>query len=259
MVDSGKTTGAVGAIAGLFAAVVAIMAYVGSSAGELGELKKAVGVLETQHQEDLVSKHRLGEYAKDEHGHEQAEIQGLLKKMSSFAFVDHDHGDDNRSESQFELPIGSIIAWHKDLRGVPSKLPDGWVECNGPMKQDPESEIDMTRIENLNGAGRFLRGRMISGVPQEDMIQEHGHKFALKMDSAGNHNHTYQGAPYCDHCGGKTNNSGSGNPRKLVSTNSTGNHTHTVAGSVKGVADSQVVGEETCPVNMSVVWIIRVK
>ncbi len=63
------------------------------------------------------------------------------------------------------MPIGSIIAWHKNLGGVPA-LPDGWVECNGQTLSDPDSLLNGQAIPNLNGGGRFLRGSSTSGTEQ---------------------------------------------------------------------------------------------
>lgn len=64
-----------------------------------------------------------------------------------------------------EPPIGSIQPWHKSLTGVPS-IPDGWVECNGQVLNDPESPLDGQTIPNLNGndGGLFLRAGASSGT-----------------------------------------------------------------------------------------------
>ena len=67
-------------------------------------------------------------------------------------------------------PIGSIIAWHKDLAGVPA-LPDGWVECDGGTVSDADSPLNGQAIPDLNtavdySAGRFLRGGATSGELQ---------------------------------------------------------------------------------------------
>ncbi len=68
--------------------------------------------------------------------------------------------------SQGDVPIGTIMAWHKDLAGVPS-LPDGWVECNGQTLSDAESPLNGQTIPSLNYAnGRFLRGGTSSGAFQ---------------------------------------------------------------------------------------------
>lgn len=75
----------------------------------------------------------------------------------------------------FSPPIGSIIAWHKSVSGMPA-LPDGWVECNGGLVVVPGSPIFGQQIPNLNGSltsvsgvstkGYFLRGDTTSGGTQ---------------------------------------------------------------------------------------------
>jgi hypothetical protein len=70
------------------------------------------------------------------------------------------------------MPIGSIIAWHKSLTGVPS-LPDGWVECNGGTVNDISSPLNGQAIPDLNSQvyagdrGRYLRGGTVSGVSND--------------------------------------------------------------------------------------------
>ncbi|MCO5281516.1 MAG: hypothetical protein M9931_10765 [Chitinophagales bacterium] len=59
-------------------------------------------------------------------------------------------------------PIGSIMAWHKDLPGVPG-LPSNWVECNGQTLSDAASPLNGQVIPNLNGNNYFLRGNTASG------------------------------------------------------------------------------------------------
>ena len=63
------------------------------------------------------------------------------------------------------VPIGSIIAWHKNLAGVPS-LPEGFMECNGDTVNDIESPLNGVELPNLNGENRFLRGNVTSGIMQ---------------------------------------------------------------------------------------------
>lgn len=79
------------------------------------------------------------------------------------------------------VPIGSIIAWHKNGAGVPD-LPNGWVECNGGTVSDASSPINGMAIPNLNSnadspfesgtnnGGRYLRGSTTSGTMQSDQI-----------------------------------------------------------------------------------------
>jgi len=69
------------------------------------------------------------------------------------------------------VPIGSIVAWHKNAAGGIPALPAGWVECNGGTSSG-------ITVPNLNGNttsrsgdasyGRFLRGRTTSGTYETD-------------------------------------------------------------------------------------------
>lgn len=71
----------------------------------------------------------------------------------------------NTPAGQFPVPIGSIMAWAKNISGVPT-LSDGWVECNGQVLADPLSPLDGQTMPDLNGASgdpRFLRGSSASG------------------------------------------------------------------------------------------------
>jgi hypothetical protein len=75
------------------------------------------------------------------------------------------------------VPIGSIVAWHGNMTGVPG-LPAGWVECNGQTIFDANSPMNGIVVPNLNGGttsesgtasrGRFLRGNTTSGLFQQD-------------------------------------------------------------------------------------------
>ncbi|NOT02063.1 MAG: hypothetical protein HOP29_15735 [Phycisphaerales bacterium] len=81
-------------------------------------------------------------------------------------------------QAAFQPPIGSIIAWHKNLPGVPA-LPDGWIECTNPSGtatiNASGSPLNGQLIPPLNdtppvgytGGGRFLRGGMGSGNLQD--------------------------------------------------------------------------------------------
>ncbi len=74
------------------------------------------------------------------------------------------------------IPVGSVVAWLSALPNVPS-LPEGWVECNGQVLDDPESPFDGQLIPNLNGADgeaqRFLRGSTSSG--NDGGVETHRH------------------------------------------------------------------------------------
>ncbi len=80
------------------------------------------------------------------------------------------------------VPVGTIVAWHESLSGVPS-LPNGWVRCNGQTLSDTSSPLNGQVIPNLNGQkntwnskGLFLRGHITSGVIEDDSFQGHWHK-----------------------------------------------------------------------------------
>ena len=65
------------------------------------------------------------------------------------------------AQTRADVPIGSIMAWHKSFPNTPS-LPAGWVECNGQILNEPGSPYDGQTIPDLNGAlsnvQRFIRG-----------------------------------------------------------------------------------------------------
>jgi hypothetical protein len=64
-------------------------------------------------------------------------------------------------------PIGGIMGWAKNLSGVSTNLPVGWVECNGQTLSDTNSPLNGQVIPDLNaaatGTNRFLRGASTSG------------------------------------------------------------------------------------------------
>lgn len=145
------------------------------------------------------------------------------------------------------LPIGAILPWHRDLDGVPGELPIGWVPCNGPLTQDPESEVDMQRIPNLNGEHRFLRGSTNSGILESYATAIPIAPFVI--GTAGEHNHAIDRRGPTGAVTATVEGGGSSGDQGAIGTRTAGAHTHPLAG-----GDS-----ETRPINMSVVWIIRIK
>lgn len=125
------------------------------------------------------------------------------------------------------VPIGAIIAWHPDLPGVPS-LTEDWAECNGQViteQKHPGSPLVNTTLPDLNGDARFLRGGRSSGELQEEEVGSHRHKIDTHT-SGVNETHVNQGS----------------------------------SGAVKGQALTKLdLGKENRPINMSVVWIMRVR
>ncbi|MCP4129740.1 MAG: hypothetical protein GY754_01870 [bacterium] len=167
-------------------------------------------------------------------------------------------------------PVGSIQAWHKTL-DESLEIPAGWVECNGQVVNDTESDYDGLTVPDLNGEGRFLRGGAVSGELEEDATAVNG----LGADSGGSHAHsiteyyqiplhgtsTYNPGSGDEGSSGGTTTTPSGNQSGLaytnigdqglyytMTTNTTGSHSHSLTGDT-----------ETRPSNMSVVWIMRIK
>ena len=69
---------------------------------------------------------------------------------------------DLNNNFQLMVPIGGIIAWDKNMPGVPA-LPDGFKECDGSVINDAASPMNGETTRNLNGDNRFLRGNSTSG------------------------------------------------------------------------------------------------
>lgn len=151
------------------------------------------------------------------------------------------------------LPIGSIIAWHKNPGGhekpdkpeaMADKPPTGWQECDGSTipSDSPLRRWGATTTPLLNeGAGfedgkpvrgRFLRGGLVSGQKQDDAFKAHSHPTAHK------------GYSFMD--------VGIGANGDIARTGN-GDFPLSPRTGDEGIAD------ETRPKNMSVVWIIRVK
>jgi len=148
------------------------------------------------------------------------------------------------------VPVGAIIAWHKSMTNTPA-LPGEWAECNGQVLIDDESVYNEQTIPNLNGESggadspdisrkeaMFLRGGLTSGSGQDHRFQEHSH----------NHRHgitAYDGGTGWDYAEEFTGAYG-------TSSSYYTNYDNTMP-------TSGNYGSETRPVNMSVVWIMRVK
>lgn len=95
------------------------------------------------------------------------------------------------SEINFNIvPVGSVIAWLKDLTNTPS-LPDNWVECNGQTLSDSNSVYDGVTIPDLNNPvgsglkGRFLRGHASSGETESSQNLEHSHTVKDALPGSG--------------------------------------------------------------------------
>lgn len=149
----------------------------------------------------------------------------------------------------YHPPVGAIIAWHKSMAGTPGLPATGeWVECNGQTLSDGASAFNGQVIPNLNGSAgganspgqstkiaMFLRGGLTSGVGQTDAFQGHWHEIAL----AGGGSLNQIAIPTAT--------------GTLINSSSLANPTN------DGTNGTPRTANETRPVNMSVVWIMKVK
>lgn len=134
--------------------------------------------------------------------------------------------------------MGSIVAWHKNFYGTPPALPAGWLECNGQTVSDVDSPFNGSAVPNLNGNRYFLRGNGTSGPTEQDQFQGHRHSHSesanfVVADTGG----TYSGGAFPAFV----------RPLSILDPTSDGSN------------GTPRTGSETRPVNMSVVWIIRIK
>ncbi len=157
---------------------------------------------------------------------------------------------------EVSVPVGGIIGWHKSFANVPALPASGkWVECNGQVLADAGSPLNGQTIPNLNGAAggadspgqaakvaMFLRGGVTSGTGQTDAFQGHWHNI------------------YVDTTGGT---GGEGRPAFATTSQNTPIALVQTFKSKESVSDgtngTPRTANETRPVNMSVVWIMRVK
>ncbi len=139
-------------------------------------------------------------------------------------------------------PVGAIVAWHEHLGPGTIELPAGWLQCNGQLIVDSESPFDGQNLPDLNNARRFLRGNITSGPLEADQFAQHTHR--------NNVISRYGHATWIDHTAGFTDLSSPwGGPEGLANAFPGGNANIGYAGTPG----------ETRPINMSVVWIIRIK
>lgn len=149
-------------------------------------------------------------------------------------------------------PIGSIVAWHRDLSGTPS-IPPGWSECDGSTVSDAESPLNGQPLPDLNGGARFLRGGANSGTLEDHAFQDHGHAITPNP-----HDHTLNRLVATDLTAGPA-----GVPNTSFGAswwyNNTENFIINGTSLTVGGASSGNPQAETRPANMAVIWIIRIK
>ncbi len=162
------------------------------------------------------------------------------------------------------IPLATIVAWHRNVdvdnpKQVTLQNENWvWLECSGQTirrRDYPEffskfvrDGIDETRLDNLNGDGRFLRGSSRSGLLQPFSTAMPLAPFIVTPD--GEHDHLIDRSGPTGRLIGTAEGGGDGGgDQSDIKTRAAGRHSHSIIG-----GDS-----ETRPVNMSVVWIIRVK
>ncbi len=87
------------------------------------------------------------------------------------------------------VPVGGIIAWHKDFTNTPA-LSSSFVECNGQTLSDADSPYNGQTIPNLNQAvedqnGYFLRGKGNDNTGTTEASQNKSHDHSLPTCQVG--------------------------------------------------------------------------
>ena len=156
-----------------------------------------------------------------------------------------------------ESPVGTILAWvlRVDSDGEAVDLPDGWIRCNGLIIANGSIWAG-SQVPDLNGERRFLRGgsEIEMLTLEEDQIMEHEHIF-----NDPKHSHKYHDKHYDDNGGGKGPQFYDHQVDSFAHPFSGTTDRHQSGVTIKGVKDTDRVGpEENRPINMAVIWIIRV-
>lgn len=136
------------------------------------------------------------------------------------------------------LNNGDIKQFHKNFGGRSREIPWGYVECDGTAISKSWSEDDGQTINDLNGDARFLRGGSSSGTEQADAFQ------GFDISTGERAPDTAASAPFSYFVATNTPNSGQGK----ISTTFTDD----------GVNGTPRTSTETRPVNMTVVYIMKV-
>lgn len=133
-------------------------------------------------------------------------------------------------------PIGSIIAWHRDFK-EPFSLPENWVECNGDKIHDKESPFHNLYTPPLNKGNAYKGGRFLRGGEKSGEMQEGSLHFNESGDST-----------VADHSDWMLRTDGASEKRTIKNLKF-GYQYNT----------RSVKYDVSRPVNMSVIWIMRIK
>ena len=152
-------------------------------------------------------------------------------------------------------PIGTITAWTNrgsDASSQYESLPDGWVLCDGGTIPEPSMWAG-EKTPNLNGEKRFLRGGDASDLlkMESHQLQDHQHHV-----SDNGHQHAHSAWEEWGSHGG------SGSGYTDIQKKKHGGHASDTDKAYSGVTVGAVsagnYGSETRPINMSVLYIMRV-
>ena len=151
------------------------------------------------------------------------------------------------------VPIGTIIAWVNKLEKDPGEgqgpfpVPEGWMKCDGSTV--PHGLWRGLHVPKLNVEKRFLRGGEDSEVLdlEDDSVRDHSH---VVEDPGHSHTtHAAQETPYGHEY------DGNGEGGHIATYDITSNTVKTNI-NVGRMADNSG-GDETRPMNMKVIWIIK--
>jgi len=164
-------------------------------------------------------------------------------------------------------PLGTINAWvTKPSKSSSSSrtLPTCWMKCDGSVINYQNSPWKGSRVPNLNGGGRFLRGGSASQVltMQEDTVEDHSHSVIDHghTHTDKGHTHTYSKTPRDPASGGYSLTWMQDDRTERVYRTGTGKAdiTTNTANIRVGRMNTSNKGSETRPKNMIVEWIIKV-
>jgi len=154
------------------------------------------------------------------------------------------------------VPVGTVLPWYNTSATAP--LPTGWYKCNGQSVAVPSGgegdlldgstnatfvtpNLNAYATDGLGARGVFLRGGTTAGVVQGDAFQGHWHTTFADQGSGGA---TFWGLQYW-----------TGNRSGTSSYEGTQGTVRSPAND--GANGSPRVTNETRPLNMSVIYIIR--
>ena len=164
-------------------------------------------------------------------------------------------------ENSQEIPVGTITAWTPKITmysNVNIDLPDGWLPCDG---QSIENGPWAGRVTpDLNTNGHFLRGGLKNSVMkfEEDQMQDHEHTDPGHSHISPPHSHTYKDnhydgtvfVPNGDYYGYGLQDLTRPSDVTTVTINN-------AESNIGGVTSSYRSGDETRPLNMKVIWVMK--